>query len=196
NTVLNQHGLPPHPVDAYRHFIGRGVVHLCERATGLSLADPLAQAVAKAFRDEYRRRWRDHTRLYPGISELLDRLTGAAVRMAVLTNKPPPYAELNRELFLSRWTLDPFWGAGEERPLKPAPDGLLDILDRWQLPKHQAVYVGDTDTDVETARAAGVFAVGAAWGFRGRKELESSGADLVADTPAQLWTLLRPRLAN
>jgi len=98
---------------------------------------------------------------------------------------------LNRTLFLSRWMIDPFLGAVENRPLKPAPDGVHEILRDWQFAADQVFYVGDTDTDMHTATAAGVFAVGAAWGFRGRKELETSGAEVVFDTASDFQKYLR-----
>lgn len=195
NRILERHGRPTHALERYRYFIGKGVASLLRRATGLKDDDPLLARIGREFREDYNRHWKDHTTLYSGIPELLDTLSGSEIRMAVLTNKYQEYADLNRTLFLAQWTFAPFLGAVEDRPLKPAPDGVFEILRAWDLPADRVFYVGDTDTDMQTAQAAGVFAIGAGWGFREQEELSTSGADLVVKTPAELEAYLRSLLS-
>jgi len=191
NRVLDDHNLPTHPVDSYRKFIGKGVVNLLVMATGLPADNPDCLTIGKEFREDYSKHWMDRTQLYPEIPFLLDHLSEVGAHMAVLTNKYQEYANLNREVFLNRWPIDPFLGATPDLPLKPDPAGIYKIADHWNYDLKQIYYIGDTDTDMQTALAAGVFAIGAGWGFRGLTELELAGADLAMESPAELWTWFR-----
>ncbi len=188
NRVLERHHLPPHSIESYRQFIGKGVANLLHQATGLNPADPLLITIGQEFRDDYGNHWMDHTHIYSGIPELLDHVTETGFRLAVLTNKYQEYADLNRTLYLSQWPINPFLGASNNRPLKPDPAGIHEIAKTWNIDLNRILYVGDTDTDMQTARAAGVFAIGAGWGFRNRQELEAAGADLIMETPKELRT--------
>ena len=124
-----------------------------------------------------------------GIPELLAALRRAGVRTAVVSNKPDETTRTLAARFFPE--LDGALGQRDGVAAKPAPDMVQAVLSRLGAEPGQALYVGDSEVDVDTARNAGLAMIGVSWGFRGRAALESAGAPAVADTPAQLLELLR-----
>jgi phosphoglycolate phosphatase len=191
NRVLEREGLATHPIGAYRFFVGDGATMLAQRVLPAGLRrSPVVQRVRDAWSEEYDRHWADKTRLYPGIGDLLDVLAERRVPMAVLSNKPHAFTVQMAKHFLGRWPFGPVLGAREGAPRKPDPETALEIARGWDLPPEAVLYAGDTNTDMETARRAGMFAVGVLWGFREREELESSGALALAARPLELLSHL------
>jgi phosphoglycolate phosphatase len=186
NRVLADRGCPTYPVDAYRHFVGEGAARLFERALPADRRRP--EVVAEclhAFREAYAGNWNVRTRPYDGVPELLDGLTARAVRMAVLSNKPDRFTRLCVEEYLSRWRFEVVFGQREGVPRKPDPTGALEIASRLGVAAERFVYLGDSATDVRTARSARMRAVGAAWGFRPAEELEAAGAEVIIERPVE-----------
>lgn len=187
NSALRSLGLPIHPVDSYRTFVGDGVDILVRRVLPEERRDSNTVGSLKAaFREEYSRRWKDATRPYPGVPELLDALSGRGVILTVLSNKPHAATQAVAGHFFSRWPFAVFWGQRESHPRKPDPAAALEICRAVGVEPGEMLYVGDTNTDMQTARRAGMFAVGALWGFRSREELLASGAQALVSHPAEL----------
>jgi phosphoglycolate phosphatase len=191
NAVLAREGCSPHPADAYRYFVGDGIETLVRRALPAEQHSPerLARCMA-AMQEEYGRRWDLHTRPYPGVPQLLDALEARAVPKAVFSNKPDAFTRLTVERLLSPWRFDPVRGARPGVPHKPDPTGALDIAACLGVAPQQCLYVGDTNTDMRTARAAGMYPVGVTWGFRTADELQESGAARLLHQPGELLELL------
>lgn len=191
NRALGQLGFPGHPVESFKYFIGDGVENLVRRALPLDQRDPaiLAQCAA-LMRAEYGRRWADKTRPYPGVPELLDALTARAVPMAVLSNKPDEFTKLCVARLLPRWRFVAVVGASPALPRKPDPAAARHIARQLQLPPAEILYLGDTNTDMQTAVGAGMFPAGALWGFRTAEELWASGAKRLLSAPLDLLDVL------
>jgi phosphoglycolate phosphatase len=191
NRVLTRHGLPSHPVQAYRYFVGEGIVKLVQRALPVEARQPdLIEECVREMREEYALHWADTTKPYPGIAELLDALTARQIEMAILSNKPD---ELTREVvrtLLPKWHFAVVAGARETIPRKPDPAGALRIADLLHRNPADFLYLGDTNTDMQTARGAGMFAIGALWGFRTAEELKKNGAQTLLSVPIELCRLL------
>jgi len=191
NHVLGEFGFPTHPVDAYRYFIGDGIGTLIRRILPENRRDEgTMNEVLLAYRGEYGRRWNVKTRPYEGIEALLDGLSARGVRLAILSNKPDEFARKCVDAMLPRWTFDLVQGERPDGPRKPDPAGALEIAARWGLPPSQVAYAGDTGTDMKTAAAAGMFAVGVLWGFRGEEELVAGGARVLIRRPCELLDLV------
>jgi len=191
NAALERHGFPPHPTAAYRRIVGDGQVNQILRALPASDRDEATVArVLAAAREEYARRWADHTRLYGGVAAMLNELAARGVRMAVLSNKPHAMTLQAADRFLAAWPMEVVLGARDGVPLKPDPSAALEVAARMGLAPARFLYVGDTNTDMQTARAAGMHAVGALWGFRDEAELRAAGATELIDRPARLLDLL------
>jgi phosphoglycolate phosphatase len=142
------------------------------------------------MRDEYGARWRQKTRLYPSISELLDGLTSKGVPLTILSNKPHAFVEEIAHHFFGQWRFAWTQGARPEIPRKPDPAAALAICRSLRMSGEDFLYLGDTNTDMQTAIAAGMFPVGALWGFRPEGELREAGARFLAASPPDVLSIL------
>lgn len=192
NRVLEKRGLPVHPVKAYRKFVGSGAARLVSRALPPEKRTQIFEAdCLEEFSKIYSSNWNNKTMPYEGIPELLDAITSEKIKMAVLSNKPQHFTELCVREFLSAWKFELIFGQREGRPIKPDPAGPLEIARSFSILPQECLFLGDSDIDMKTAVNAGMFPVGAAWGFRSEKELLESGAAELIDRPSKLLDLLK-----
>jgi phosphoglycolate phosphatase len=193
NETLSGLGFPDHPPEDYKAYIGSGVEVLFRRALPEEASGDervVAEAV-RLFRRFYGERWDASTLPYPGIAELLEQLVTHEVRLAVLTNKPHDFACKCVERLLQPWHFDAVIGLAEGLAPKPDPAGALRIAGLLRTDPAQVVFVGDSGIDMRTARAAGMIAAGALWGFRPREELTEHGADWLLARPTDLLERLQ-----
>ena len=130
------------------------------------------------------------TRLYDGVPEMLDALTGRGLRIAVVSNKPDDFTKQCVAYFLPNWRFDAVIGQRDEIPHKPDPAGALEAAERLNIHTGDCLYLGDSAVDMKTAVAAGMFPVGALWGFRSAKELRENGAQVLIKRPLEVLDLL------
>lgn len=184
NRVLERHGYPMHPVDAYRYFVGEGMEMLVRKALPIGRDDrkTIAECLA-AMHKEYGRGWADRSKLYPGIRELLDFLEGQKIPKAILSNKPDGFTKTMTKAFLSEWTFCEVRGESPSTPRKPNPAAALEIASGMGHKPENIVYIGDSSIDMQTASRAGMYSVGALWGFRTADELKSNGARVLVERP-------------
>lgn len=191
NRALAAGGMPTHPIDAYRHYVGDGVTNLITRILPPDRRDPATVArFSAAYRLDYGINWNVITRPYEGVSEMLDAMAGRGLKLAIFSNKPHEFTVNCVGAQLARWRFDVVQGATDNLPRKPDPTGALRIAEQLNTPPAQFLYVGDTGTDMRTANNAGMFAVGVLWGFRDRAELESAGANRVIARPGELLEMI------
>lgn len=190
NAVLKEMGFPVHNIEAYKAFTGDGIVPLVERAFPPEFRDKeTVQAGVEKMQKEYTLHWSSKTRPYDGIPELLDELVQRKIQMTILSNKLDRFTKLAARKFLSAWSFVQVKGITPLIPKKPAPYGALLIARDLGFSPEEFVYIGDTDVDMKTANAAGMFPVGALWGFRSREELIENGAKVVVETPLEVLRL-------
>lgn len=191
NTVLLDHGLPLHAVSSYKQFVGHGLEHLLKVSLPAAYSSPatvskhLPQLLA-----EYHRQLDGQTKPYPHIEQLLTECSRRNIQLAILSNKAQEFMPAVVNKHFSQYEFALVLGAQTGIPPKPDPSGAKQIMAHLKLPAEQIIYVGDSDVDMQTAQRAGLFAIGAAWGFRGREELYAHGADIVIDDPVELITIL------
>ncbi len=192
NLALEQNGIAPIERDEYRFLAGDGARVLVHRMLHRRGCDG-GETFERVFRD-YNEAYNEHptylTRIFDGLREALNRMKAHGVRMTVFSNKPD-YAV--QEVTRALWGEDYFEcviGQREGVPLKPDPTVVFEILEKTGVSPADCVYIGDTSTDMRTGRNAGLFTVGVLWGFRDIEELLSTGADAVARTPEELYTLV------
>jgi phosphoglycolate phosphatase len=179
-------GADPIPMEAILSFVGEGARLLVERCLAHVGSDFSADAFLPVYLECYRARLLDTTYLYPGIPEALDALAGPA--LAVLTNKP---GDMSRAILGGLGVGTRFarvWGAGDVPARKPDPAGLLHLMAEIGAPADETWMVGDSATDVNAARAAGVRAAGVTWGFH-PGALREARPDCLFDRPADLVAL-------
>jgi len=191
NRALEQSGLPQHPWQAYKMFVGSGTDVMVRRASPAARQDEaLAERLVALVYDEYARRWAEKTRPYEGVPELLDELARRGVPMAVASNKSQEFATLCVAELLPHWRFEVVLGVDEHTPLKPDPTGVLRVVRKVGVEPPEFLYLGDSGVDMTTAGAAGMFAVGALWGFREAEELLEKGAKKLINRPGELLDLL------
>lgn len=191
NKGLRTAGLPEHPVESYRKFVGNGRTMLVKRAMGDSCNDEEKfKTVTEIFNCEYKLHCNDNTRAYEGCAELLCGLAEHGIMTAVLSNKPDEFMDRILNKIYPDHIFTEAWGKKPEYPCKPDGASLHAILHLHDVIPSECVYVGDSDVDVFTAQNAGVAMAGVSWGFRGRQELLEAGAPFVADTAAELLEYL------
>jgi phosphoglycolate phosphatase len=192
NTVLQEHQFPTHPVEAFKTFVGDGVEMLVRRSLPEDRRqDPLLieECVAR-MRETYANNWANKTRPYDGVIEMLTELNRRELPTAILSNKPDDFTKLCVGRFLGQVDFAVVQGADERTPHKPDPTGARRVADEMNTDPPACLYVGDTNTDMQTANNAGLFAVGCTWGFRSADELKQYGAKTLIDHPRELIDLL------
>lgn len=195
NLTLKEMELPSITTDQCRRFVGDGAMKLIERTLeacgdrSLSRLDEGMEIYGRIFHDNCTY----HVTPYDGVMEMLADLKSMGMRLAVLSNKPHGQAvDVVRQIF-GDGVFDFVQGQSEELPRKPDPAGVLYLLDKMGIKKEECVYVGDSEVDVATAKAAGVTGLAATWGFRSRQVLEEAGAGVLIDHPGELVDFLRGR---
>lgn len=189
NHVLAARGLPTHPADAYRHFVGSGARELVRRTLPAD-SQELVEPCLREFLHAYEVGWKHKTRLYDGIAELLSALTARKVTLSVLTNKPQDFAALCAREYLTPWPFALIQGQLSGVPVKPDPAMPRLALERLGLLPEEVLYLGDTDVDMRTAVGANMVPVGVCWGFRPEQELRNAGARHLISHPLELLDLL------
>ncbi|MBE2254411.1 MAG: HAD family hydrolase [Myxococcus sp.] len=188
NLALADFQLPGHPIDAYRAFVGEGVDVMVRRAATTNRDVPWDKLVDR-YRERYAELDHRYTAPYPGIPELLDGLTAAGIKLAVLSNKRDDFTRQLVAKQFSRWEFVDVRGERDGVPRKPDPTAAFELALVLNVLPANIVFVGDTAVDVNTARNAGMRSVGCLWGFRGKAELVHAGARDLLSRPAELLSL-------
>lgn len=191
NSVLQSMGFPTHPVEKYRYFVGNGMYNLVKRAVPPEIKEEtVLQHCLTKMKEEYGRRWAETTRPYDGIIELLDELDLLGVKKSVLSNKPDDMTKIIIRKFFPNGHFVMVEGQKEGVPKKPDPTAALKISRQMGILPANFLYLGDSNTDMQTATSAGMYPVGALWGFREEKELLESGARVLVKHPLELINLI------
>ena len=187
NEILECFSLKTLPADNFRYYSGEGADMLIRRC--LKDAGDEDLEYYEEIRELYRKKF-DQDPLYKVVPyeempDTIRELKNRGLKLAVCSNKPHIAAQkvvkaLYGEIF------DEVLGQQEGIRRKPAPDGPLKLAETFEVAPEECMYVGDTKTDMETGKAAGMLTVGALWGFRDRDELISNGADILAESPKKL----------
>jgi len=197
NYVLQKNGFPTHEVDAYKYFVGNGVVKLLERALPKDIPETTFAEIHKEFLHYYEIHKEDKTKPYAGMVETLEKLQRWGILLAVATNKPHELLPALMQRFFPTIKWVAVFGNRNGVPVKPNPQIIYDILDticvfsRMCVTVDETLYVGDTATDMETAHNARITKkVGALWGFRSKEELEHANANFIIENPLEIITLI------
>ena len=183
NHTLARYGYPRRTIEQVRKGLGNGAVKLMAAMLPQGEESPGFADIMRDYRAWYQAHACVETCPYPGVPEMLKRLRQRGCKVAIVSNKPHGAAcELAERFFPGV----PTFGERPETPRKPAPDMVFHALAALGAGKENAVYVGDSEVDVQTARNAGLPVIGVAWGFRGREALAAAGAETIVDTAAEL----------
>ena len=187
NYALRMHNMPEHSLEDIRRFVGNGVRKLMERAVPQGAQNPCFDEAFATFRQYYMQHSLDTTRPYAGIPETLETLKARGCHLAVVSNKMMAATQALCSHFFPD-TIEVAIGEHEAEGIrkKPAPDTVIAALKALGAGKEQAVYVGDSDVDIETARNSGMPCISVLWGFRDRDFLKQNGAETFISAPSEL----------
>ena len=189
NYALRINGFPERTLDEIRRFVGNGARKLIERAVPDGQVEAALEKVRQDFNVYYKIHCKDHTGPYPGIMEMLQELVEQGYSLGVVSNKPDfAVQELIPEYFPGIFASV----SGERQGVakKPAPDLIREAMKNLQADRSNAVYVGDSEVDLEAAANAGIPCISVAWGFKGRKFLEEQQAEMIIEAPAEIQKYL------
>ena len=187
NYALGTQGFAPRSMAEVRAFVGNGAAKLMERAIPEPIAPQRFHEILVSYKDWYQAHNCVKTAPYPGIPEVLAELEKMGVKTAVVSNKPDATTKALAEKFFPGM---PALGQRDGVDPKPSPALVAQALSDLGIRPENAVYVGDSEVDVATARNAGLPLIAVSWGFRGREKLEIAGAERIADTAPQLLKML------
>ena len=191
NQVLSKYNYPTHDTENYKMMVGLGMDQLIQDALPKEARDKATlERILKEAGDAYGSLWKNKSKPYPGVVALLEALREEKLRIAILSNKPHQFVQVCVEALLPSVKIDVILGAQDSILEKPAPDGALKIAEKLGMLPENILYVGDSGTDMRTAKAANMFAVGVSWGFRSTIELEENGADAVIQDPKALLAFI------
>lgn len=189
NYALRWAGMPERTIEEVRMFVGNGVKLLMERAIPEGVNNPKFEETYAKFREHYMEHNLDTTRPYDGVPELLHELKRRGKHLAIVSNKF--YAatqDLAKHFFPD--TIEVAIGERENIRKKPAPDTVLEALRQLNVSKEDAVYIGDSDVDIMTAKNSGLPCISVLWGFRDKDFLIEHGGSLFVDKPIEILSSL------
>ena len=189
NHVLGELGHPERSLEEVRRFVGNGAEMLIRRAVPEGTGEEEILRALGMFRSYYAAHCKEKTRVYDGMLALLDALRARGIKTAVVSNKPDEAVKkLSEEYFGGR--MDYAVGAKDGRRCKPYPDMVDAALEALGETREGAVYIGDSEVDVQTGLNAGLPVIAVSWGFRSRETIAEAGATVIADDAAALAKLL------
>ena len=187
NMIMEKFDLKPMPVENFKYYSGEGAKMLMQRCLKDAGDTKLVhlEEGERIYREMFAENPMYKVNHYPGMPETIRELKRRGLKLGVCSNKPHPAAlKVIAQMFGDDF--DIVMGQSDTIRRKPAPDGALMLAREFQVQPQECMYVGDTATDMQTGKAAGMLTVGALWGFRDEKELMENGADLVAQKPEDL----------
>ncbi|MBE7023058.1 MAG: HAD family hydrolase [Ruminococcaceae bacterium] len=187
NTTLQHFGIEAIPTECYKTLVGNGSRVLIERMLDFRETEcDNIDEIHKWYMDAYDKDFMYLTRAYDGVADLLKELKEAGIKTAILSNKDDMTAKKVAEVLFEEGLVDLCLGAREGKALKPDPESVFEIVEGFGVARAECLYIGDTATDIETAKNAGLYSVGVLWGFRDEPELRGAGADLIVSNPAEI----------
>ncbi|MDR0992925.1 MAG: HAD-IA family hydrolase [Ruminococcus sp.] len=187
NYALGKFGMSGHTADEYKYFVGDGIKELIERALPENYRDnaEMKEACLLEFRRYYQENYCVFTKPYDGIYETLEKLKRLGISLSVVTNKNEEAVGLIIKKLFGGY-FETVIGNSDRIKQKPDPESVIKIMEQNSLSKDEVLFVGDSYTDIRTAKNAGIKGVGVLWGFRTREELENEGADFIIERPEEL----------
>lgn len=189
NYALKFYGFPTRQSFEIKNFLGNGIGRLMELSIPDGLNNPKYEECLSNFQKHYSANMGNKTKPYKGIIDLLEQLIKKDYKLAIVSNKfDKAVKELNK-IYFEKY-IKVAIGESKHVSRKPAPDSVFRALEELSVYKDKAVYVGDSEVDVKTAKNSGLKSIGVTWGFRGRKILEQEGADYIIDNPEELLNII------
>ena len=187
NVALENHGYPQRTLEEIRAAVGNGARQLMRLSLPEGVAEEELETILAEYLDWYAVNFCVKAAPYPGVKAVVDALIEKGVKVAVVSNKPDATTKKLAEMFFPGL---PAFGQRDDIPKKPAPEMVWKAMETLGVTAEEAVYVGDSEVDVQTARNAGLPLVAVSWGFRAVEQLLEAGAETIVHTAEELLAAL------
>jgi phosphoglycolate phosphatase len=192
NLTFQEFGMEPFEKEEYKYFVGDGAGNLVARAMKKrGIPEEQYEEILDRYQENFAKHCMYQVHPYEGIPELLSSLKEAGVKIAVLSNKPHERTIENIETMFGKGYFDHIQGEQKEVRRKPDPSGVFQIMNRFGLSREDCLYIGDTNTDMQTGKNAGLSTVGVTWGFRPEEELQAFHPAHIAHHPSEIWDVVK-----
>lgn len=188
NYILKKYDKPTREVEEVKFFVGNGLYKTLERSVPPDADGSFIDQIYPEFTTYYNEHANEKTRPYDGIVEVMKKLRKAGYHLAVVSNKRQEAVEKLCEVFFQD-CFDIAMGDQEGMQIKPAPDMVYQVLKQLEIEKSEAVYIGDSDVDIMTAKNSGLDCISVEWGFRDKEFLIAHGATTIIDKPIELESI-------
>lgn len=190
NKALAKYDYPQFSTEEYKYFVGKGVDNLIKQVIKAgNINENAFSELKKDYYEIYKEQSIINTKIYDGISELIRILKDKQISVNVLSNKPHIQTVAVIDYYFDKGTFDLVYGKKEEFLPKPDANSALDLVKNLKIKIDEVLYVGDTETDMLTAKNSGFFSVGVLWGFRKETELRNAGANVIVNHPLEILDL-------
>jgi len=190
NKVLKKLGFEEHLENDYQNFVGDGALVLVQNAMPKDSSVETINEALELFKSIYETGIRENSKVYNGIYQMLDEIKNTNLKLAVLSNKPHEFTVEFIEYFFEDYPFVEIHGQKKEVPKKPNPMGAINISKALNIEPNEIIFVGDTPTDINTAKNAGMSSIGVSWGYRSVEELILAKADFIAKDTEHLTQIL------
>ncbi len=191
NKALEACGFEPRPIEEYKYFAGNGadtLIHRALQAAG-DTADANYEKAYQIYKEFFKTDCTYKVKPFPGICELLKEAKERGIKLAVISNKPHENTKKVVYTLFGTETFDLVFGQRDQVPKKPDPFAVLEAAKEFGVQPEECMYIGDTNVDMMTGKAARMYTVGVLWGFRDREELEKNHADRIVERPRELLSI-------
>lgn len=190
NSVLKELNYPIHKIDDFKYFIGDGAKELMRRCLPQNIEEEKVEQALTLFKQYYSNNIHTNTKPFDGIYDLLNILQKNNFSLNILSNKPHEFTIKYIDNLFTEYKFDEIHGQKDGFAKKPSPAGALHIAKALHQEPHNIYFVGDTSTDMKTAKNCGMIAIGVLWGIRDEKELRKNGADYIIKHPKELLNIV------
>jgi len=186
NTVLTMNNFPNQTRENYKTFLGNGLYNLISRCVPTGTEKTVVQSCCETFTKIYSENWKKNSCPYKGINTMLSCLSAKEFKLAVLSNKPHDFTCLFVDQFFPHDTFKIVFGQKDRMHKKPHPDGAIAIAEFLKTRPENILFIGDSEVDIQTGKAAGMGTVGVSWGYRNVSELINNTPEVIVNNPMEI----------
>ncbi len=193
NHAIKSFGYPERSLNEIKSFVGNGIKKAIERAIAKPIEDSDLNKIVDYFRIYYKDHMLEFTKPYEGIIEMLKQAKTKGYKLAVVSNKYDDEVKMLVKNYFGEY-IDVAIGEGHGIRKKPEVDGVIEAINELNSNLKRAIFVGDSDVDIKTARNAGMHCISVTWGFRDKDFLMSEGAEFFANHPKEILEIIEKKI--
>lgn len=190
NYALKINELPAKSAEELCALVGHSTLYMCTNAIAPALREQYTKQVLDDYNRHYARHFCDHSRPYTGMKELMDHLHTKGIRTALVSNKPHRFTARMIDSIYPNDSFSMVLGMLPKFAKKPDPEPLMFVLNELGVKPEEALYVGDSEVDIEFAKNTGMPCISVTWGLRTKEQLLEAGAGTLVDTPEELYSAI------